>query len=343
MDHHLRLNDILTVGTHNSYKQAIEPAVMAIVQRAAPATWQGLDYEHPPLVKQLEDGARGLELDIIHDPEGGRYAHPALRKLAGLLEEPAYVAAMSQPGLKVLHIQDVDFRSSCETYVGCLTQIRGWSSAHPDHTPILITMNTNDSKSRAPGGTDGLPFDTVAYDNLDAEILSVFPRSQLIVPVDVRGDYPTLREAVLAKGWPSLGWARGRIWFVVDEETPHIDAYRGGRRSLEGRVCFVNTDEASPAGGYITLNEHSDLARIAAAVDVGYMVRTRADADTREARTNDITRRDAALASGAQYVSTDYRRPETRLSDYHVRLPDEAITVANPRRNPQRCAGIRIE
>ncbi len=343
IDHNLRMNDLVTVGTHNSYKQAIEPAVMELVKRAAPNAWQGLDYTHPPLDRQLDDGARGLELDIILDPEGGRYAHPALRRIAGLPEDPAYVAAMSKPGIKVLHIQDVDFRSSCESYVGCLAIIRDWSRAHRGHTPILITMNTNDSKSRAPGGVDGLPFDEAAYDTLDAEIRSVFGPDQLITPDDVRGPYPTLREAVLDRGWPKLGWARGRVFFAIDEEAPHVMAYRGARRSLEGRVCFVNTDEASPAAGYITLNEPADVARITADVKAGFIVRTRAVADTVEARAGDTRRRDAALASGAQYVSTDYRRPETRFSDYQVRLPSGAIALANPQRHPERCAGISIE
>jgi hypothetical protein len=36
------------------------------------------------------------------------------------------------------------------------------------------------------------------------------------------------------------------------------------------------------------------------------MVRTRSDADTREARTGDKTRFEAAVRSGAQLISTDY-------------------------------------
>jgi hypothetical protein len=106
---------------------------------------------------------------------------------------------------------------------------------------------------------------------------------------------------------------------------------------------FVNTPEGSPAAGYITLNENADVPRITADVKAGYIVRTRADADTVEARANDSRRRDAALASGAQYVSTDYRRPDARFSTYQARLPGEAITVCNPVRAAKRCAGVPIE
>jgi hypothetical protein len=343
IDHNLRLNDILTVGTHNSYHLRAHPKIMAIMQRAAPDRWWHLDYAHPPLIDQLNDGVRGLELDVVYDPEGGRYAHPMGLTHAGLAEDPAYVAAMSRPGFKVLHIQDLDFRSSVLTYVEGLTIIRDWSRAHPRHTPILITMNTNTSKSRTRGGVDALPFDAAAYDALDAEIRLVFGPDQLITPDDVRGDYPTVREGALAGGWPRLGEARGRVLLAIDETEARVAAYRGDRRSLEGRACFVNVDETSPMAAYLTLNEHADAPRIKAAVEAGFIVRTRADAETIEARSGDTTRRDAMLASGAQYVWTDYRHPEPGLTDYQVRLPDGAVALANPVRAAARCAGIPLE
>ena len=51
------------------------------------------------------------------------------------------------------------------------------------------------------------------------------------------------------------------------------------------------------------------------------VVRTRADADTVEARTGETARREAAFASGAQYVSTDYMKPDLRFGPYQVVLP----------------------
>src|SRR5262249_6837520 len=94
---------------------------------------------------------------------------------------------------------------------------------------------------------------------------------------------------------------------------------------------------------YLTLNETADIARIAADVKKGFVVRTRADADTVEARTGDTSRRDKALASGAQYVSTDYMRPDTRFGAYQARMPDGVIAACNPQRGPERCAGIPVE
>jgi Phosphoinositide phospholipase C, Ca2+-dependent len=256
---------------------------------------------------------------------------------------PDYIEAMSKPGMKVIHIQDIDFRSSVYTYVQGLREVRAWSLAHPDHTPILLTMNTTDDKTRMPGGADGMPFDEAAYDVLDAEIASVFPPGAVITPDIVRGGARTLREAVLEKGWPKLGQARGKILIAVDETGRRREAYRRARKSLEGCMCFVNSDEEAPDNAYYTLNEQADGPRTSALVRAGFMVRTRADADTVEARSNDTTRRDVSFLCGAQYVSTDYRRPDLRFSDYQVRLPGGAIAVANPQRAPERCAGMPIE
>jgi hypothetical protein len=75
----------------------------------------------------------------------------------------------------------------------------------------------------------------------------------------------------------------------------------------------------------------------------GLIVRTRSDADTVEARSNDVRHHDRAFAPGAQYVSTSYRHPDKRLSDYQSRLPGGAVAVCNPILAAGRCGGIPIE
>jgi hypothetical protein len=116
-------------------------------------------------------------------------------------------------------------------------------------------------------------------------------------------------------------------------------------RSLEGRVAFINTDEQSPAAAYLTLNHPDrDAARIAADVRAGFLVRTRADSDTVQARSNDVAHRDIALRSGAQMVSTDYLWPDPRLpGGFAVRLPDHAATLCNPVRAANKCADLPVE
>ena len=329
----LPMNAIQVVGTHNSYKQAIAPAEMALVRMAKADLADTLDYSHAPLADELNAGARQLEIDLLNDPEGGRYADPlAMRMARDSAAAPYDFAPLKTPGFKVMHVQDIDYRSSCPTFVGCLTQIRAWSKAHPDHVPILVIMNLKDDNlAGVPGAVTAVPFDAEAMDRIDADIRSVFPESALITPDQVQGEAPTLAAAVKAGGWPTLKAARGRVMFAMDEGPSKTGLYLGQRKSLEGRVLFINTDEG-PAAGYVTLNEPEALKdRIDAALANGLIVRTRADADTVEARANDRTRQAAAFASGAQYVSTDYLKPDTRFGPYETHLPGGGTARRNPK------------
>lgn len=325
----LKFNDLQAVGTHNSYKQAISPAQMKLLRGADPKQADGLDYAHPPLTEQLDAGARQLELDLLNDPEGGRFADPLAMKIAPDL--PYDLAPLKGPGMKVMHAQDIDYRSSCPQFTTCLKEVAAWSKAHPDHLPLLILLNLKEGGLKLPGAVQALPFDARAMDAVDAEIRSVFAPGQLITPDVVQGRHGTLREAVLAGGWPTLGAARGKVMFALDAPEDQVALYRGGRKSLEGRAMFVNAGEDSPSAGYITLNEPKEqAARIQAAVKSGLIVRTRADADTTEARTGDHSRQAAAFASGAQFVSTDYMRPDPRLGPYEAHLPGGGVARRNP-------------
>jgi hypothetical protein len=324
IDRSVRLDQIQLLGTHNSYKAAIAPVEMATLRANNAKQADGLDYSHRPLSEQLDAGARVLELDVVLDPQGGRYADPLGLRLAGGKSLPYDATPMRRPGLKVLHVQDFDYRSVCALFVDCLREIRAWSKTHPDHAPIFISLNLKDDDLKTPGTVHALKFDAAAMDGVDAEIRQVFALAEMITPDSVQGRYPTLRAAARAHAWPTLGAARGKVLFALDEGPEKVALYRGARRSLEGRAMFVNTDEASPAAAYLTLNEAqkpSERARIRRDVAAGYLVRTRADADTVEARRNDTRRRTAAFASGAQFISTDYMEPDLRFGPYVVRMP----------------------
>lgn len=332
----LPMNAIQVIGTHNSYKQAIAPKEMTLVRAANPKVADTLDYSKPPLTDQLNAGARQLELDYVYDPEGGRYATPLGRKMVPDTT-PYDLAPLKKPGLKVMHVPDVDYRSVCPLFTECLKEIRAWSKAHPDHVPILIIMNLKQDQLKLPGAVKLLPFDAAAMDAIDREIRSVFPESELITPDKVQGRHATLREAVTTTGWPKLKAARGKFLFAIDEPPAVVEAYRGGRKNLEGRVCFINSpSEDHPAAAYFTLNEPDELgARIRKDVAAGFIVRTRADADTWEARRNDRTRQAEAFASGAQYVSTDYMTPDPRFGPYEAHLPGGGIARLDPADRPK--------
>ena len=330
----LRLNQLQYIGSHNSYHAGLAPSEATLWKRTDPATFAGLDYTHPALNRQLDDGVRQLELDIYSDPEGGRYAHPAIveqvRK-AGLPADPPFAdpAVMQRPGFKVMHIQDLDQRSNCQPFTACLADIHAWSKAHPRHLPIFILVETKRSDVEAPFPTvQAAPFDDKAFDALDAEIRSVFARNEYIAPDDVRGRFATLNQAIRKQGWPTLESARGKVIFLLDQRWAG-PIYLQGHPSLHGRVLFTNAAPGTDDAAFTELND-GDAASIGKLVTQGYLVRTRTDADLKEPTHNDTTRRDAMLASGAQILSTDYPGGEPAASGYVVSFPDHLRARCNP-------------
>ena len=328
----LRINQIQVIGTHNSYHAGLTPGVAKLLQARKPKAFYELDYQHAPLTVQLDHGIRQVELDIYGDAKGGRFAHPfgaAFAPGGSKAFDPDGV--MSKPGFKVMHIQDIDYVSSCQPFVACLTEIRAWSKAHPSHVPIyiLVETKTQEAVPDVPGMASPEPWTASALDALDAEIRSVFPTSETITPDRVRGGHRTLRDAVTHGGWPTLSAARGKVIFLLDQSNVTA-TYVAGHPSLAGRVAFTNADPAAPDAAFVEEND-GPPAKITALVKQGFLVRARADADTHEARTGDTHRADAALGSGAQIVSTDYPAFEpSRWTGYTVALPGGAAARCDP-------------
>jgi len=334
---HARMNQIQVLGSHNSYKQAIDPSLLSLLKKGGDQRLEGLEYSHIAIGKQLDLGLRALEIDVVYDPVGGRYAHP--RGIAAVAENhlppgPPYDpdGLMKNPGLKVMHIPDMDFRSNAYTYQQELALLKAWSNAHPHHLPIPITMNAKDDGSKRPDFVTLLKFDKAAFDAWDAEILAGLGREKLITPDDVRGNYPTLEAAVLAHAWPTLASVRGKFLFVLDETGQKLDTYVDAHPSLRGRIMFTNSTEGHPEAAFRIVNDAKrDGAYIQYLVRSGYFVRTRADVDTTEARKGDYSRWQAALISGAQVISTDYYQPDPAFgTGYHIQLPGNQPGRWNP-------------
>ena len=338
----VKLNQIQLIGTHNSYHAGLAPSEAKLMMEKNPKLYKALEYRHRPLDQQLSGGVRQIELDIYADSEGGRYALPAgpdAVAAANLPADPQFdpQGLMKLPGFKVMHVQDIDYRSTCQPLITCLEIVRSWSRSHPKHIPIFILLETKQDDlppkyhARSPE-----KFSRATFDALDAEILSVFKRSELITPDQVRGRHATLEEAALSGAWPTLAAARGKVMFLMDQR-PVGPVYLEGHSSLRGRVIFTNAEPGQADCAFTEENEGS-LEEIAALVRKGYLVRTRTDADTRQARSNDTARRDLALASGAQFLSTDYPDSEpAQWSGYSVGFKGGASARCNPVNAPPGC------
>lgn len=339
----VRLNQIQVVGSHNSYHAGIAPSEAKLWEAKNPQALKSLDYRHQTLARQFDGGVRQIELDVFADAKGGLYADPLgphQVAAAGLPADAPFDpdGEMLRPGFKVLHMQDIDYRSTCKTFIGCLKQVRSWSQAHPRHAPIFILVETKTEAPRAGvQKTVPEPFTRTTFDALDAEIRSVFAPGEMMVPDDVRGTYVTLNEAVLAGNWPTLDAARGKVVFLMDQRRAG-PAYLEGHPSLRGRILFTNAQPGEPDAAFVERND-GPAAEIAELVRKGYLVRTRTDESTREARKKDTARRDAMMASGAQMLSTDYpaSEPARWEGHYTVKLPGDQAVRCNPVNAPADC------
>jgi hypothetical protein len=149
---------------------------------------------------------------------------------------------------------------------------------------------------------------------------------------------------VLERGWPRLGEARGRVLFALDNGSLRLE-YQQGRGSREGRVLFTNSSPGEDDAAFVKLNDPiGDADRIPELVRAGYLVRTRADGDTVQARSGDTTQRDAAIVSGAQFVSTDYPVPDPIFgTGYFVEIPGGSPGRCNPVNAPPGCRSDILE
>ena len=300
LDDSLRINQIQVVATHNSYHAMPPLDLLELVKLVYPdaETWE---YDHPPLDVQLNRGIRSFELDLHH----------------------------TDKGYEVFHVQDFDAETTCPDFVCCLRIIRQWSQAHPEHVPIITLIELK--KEDVPQATtQTYPFEAEDLDALDDLLLSVFSLDELITPDDVRGDYPTLAEAVRAGNWPTLAEARGKCMFVLHTGGVHAENYTRNAPSCEGRPMFMEGAGGQPYDAVFVENNPM-RPELTARVKEGFIVRTRADANLREGRAGDTARREAAFESGAHIISTDFPRggahPET---GYVVELPGYVAARPNP-------------
>lgn len=300
----ISINQLQFVGSHNSYKKEMSWGYAALLRLIDADAALALEYAHPPLTRQLDLGLRKLELDVFYDP----------------LEK----------AFDVGHVQVIDMNSQCATLSDCLTEIRAWSNAHSEHVPVWISFNAKDQI--IPWLPDPSPFTPEAFEQLD-QLLERALGDRLIRPREVVAPAACHPLQNCRPVWPSLTEAAGKFLLILDEAGEKRALYAQGWRQ---RPMFLTVEKGHPAAALMIINDPvASQVQIRNLVKQGFMVRTRADANTVEARENSGLRRDAAFTSGAQAISTDYLLPNNRFgTEYRVIIEDGV------RCNPVSAAGL---
>ena len=313
-DRKLSITDVQMLGTHNSYH----------LRPGGTAQGSESDYTHPSLDVQLsEQGVRSLEID-----------------------------AFNGPTFPVLHSIIVDQDSNCATVSACLGTIAKWSKANPGHVPLVLFIETKalptNSIPAVQAVIDGYVrdnhfanWDAAAFDRLDKTVRAAFGKT-LITPDEVRGHRATLREAVMRDGWPTLARTRGDVLVVLNAVGDMHNTYLLGHPSLRGRPMFLPSAPDEPSAAIIKRdvpqpNHFPALAR------AGFLLKTQADSNTKEAYADDLTRATVALQSGAHVVATDYPVADPKVGPYLVDLPGTAVVRCNPVTAPKFCKDTDLE
>lgn len=120
------------------------------------------------------------------------------------------------------------------------------------HTPCDLRRWIQICGQRTPGA------DHAAFLALQETVAEALPREQILTPGDVRGDYPTLADAVqgrfnlhggddekmalLKGGWPKVDDTRGMMLFVLDYQSVNIECRDGIREVCQCVRLIVQTD-----------------------------------------------------------------------------------------------------
>lgn len=343
----LRFNQIQYIGTHNSYhvapwpelgRLAIERGYSQSEEWSASRLMYAVDFTHPRLTEQLDMGLRQFELDVHADPAGGKFENPGhlavLRATsAGAFDDFDPDERLSVPGFKVFH-GGLDMRSRCLLLQDCLQELKRWSDAHPRHFPIVIHIEAKDGADPSLDSSYTYPaeaaFGLPEWAALESEIVMVLGLNSIVAPAEVQGGAETLAEAIDRNGWPLLDQMAGRFVILLLNKREQTLSYLSVEQRLPHRIFFTSRTVGSDAAAWFRIPDpaYPELRRL---IQQDRLVTVQADTHTEQARTNTLSRRDSAFASGAQFILTDFPVRDQRFTDYQVRFPNGGYVRCNPR------------
>jgi hypothetical protein len=126
----------------------------------------------------------------------------------------------------------------------------------------------------------------------------------------------------------------GKALFILHDQGRKHALYTAEHPSLHGRVMFVRSDATRDDNATLVFDNprDPDIPRLAKA---GSFNRTRTDSGLRTASPGQPACRDAALASGAHIVSTNFPAGERDVETGYVVEFSESAARVNPVSDPQ--------
>jgi hypothetical protein len=146
----------------------------------------------------------------------------------------------------------------------------------------------------------------------------VFGREKLLTPGDLRSEYASINERLNRIGWPYLNDCLGKIIFILQGNNDMF--YKQSIDRKEERVMFVYSEPGEINTAFVIRNSSQGIENEISDLAKKFIVRTRTDAGTHQARANDYSDYHSVLKSNAQIISTDYYKADLRWSSYEIKL-----------------------
>jgi len=291
----IKLNEIKILASHNSYKKygtAIGKFFIGLGSTKEEA--DALKYGYKNFTDQFEAGIRSMEIDL------------RMRKTEFMLT----------------HVPLVDNGSVAPVFSLALDEIALFSESNPNHVPIIILMEIKDDWMILDHALQVIGTDQLKQLNI---LLEDKLGDLLFSPNDMLENGKTLNETVQTTGWPSVSSLLGKVIFVLHPGN-FTQTYYEIDPSLVSLPMFLGIypDQISESYASFIVHNDPDVTAISQLVSQGYIVRTRIDADLFYTQEN----YDAALASGAQILSSDYTIGRSDLGiDEYIYLPKDKMMI----------------
>ena len=297
-DPRIQFNEVRLLASHNSYKKTLPDNIYQLsVPIFGADRFKEFLYEHSTPVNQLGNGVRGLEFDFRSQTDG----------------------------FKIFHGPIVDNGSNSPDLAMTLEELSLWSRANPGHLPVTILMEPKDDPSFM--NPNFQKMNRERFKELDNTIRDILGEDRLITPADLMGDCASPAELVETNAWPSLQSLRGKFLFMLHPHRTYTDLYINMDKTLRTQVLVpavwhYELDKFYPYTAFVIYND-PEIEPIRALVDRHYIVRTRMD----NLLFYDEPRKERALASGAQILSTDLEKDVIRPQLEYVAYLDLEYTA----------------
>ncbi len=296
LDNGLKFNELSFVATHNSYQTQSPAAYREIFDNLSTLTF-GLvsdksgEFSSQTLTEQFNCGIRSIEIDIETVKDGDDISFTCM------------------------HSPYTDMGTNCYDLGLALEEIKMWSDYNPNHLPITVIVEPKKAF---------LPLENMKYFNLDyalelENLLYSVLGDKLFTPCDMLRDYDSFAQMRENDDWCEVQDMLGKV-LVLLHDTNITQDYINIDTSIKTQAMFPMLrydDKDLSYSSFLLINKPAEALEYSDEIirDKKFIVRTQVDTYTSVSE----EKRENALLSGAQILSTDYPvRSDLSKGDYCV-------------------------